>query len=163
MYYWTSDTHFDHANIIKYCARPFSNVEEMNEILIDRWNFRVNSEDTVYHLGDFQLGKKERISEILSRLKGHKILIKGNHDRSMLAMHKLGFDAVFESLVSIIDGHQIFMSHNPDMQPSYRFIGKYIRLCGHVHEKWKRKDDTINVGVDQWNFTPRTLAELLRA
>lgn len=55
-WWFTSDTHFDHANVIEYCKRPFSNVEEMNEAMIRNWNKRVMPEDTIFHLGDFHLG-----------------------------------------------------------------------------------------------------------
>ena len=51
-YWWTSDYHFSHANIIKYCDRPFESVEEMNEAIIKRHNERVKPEDTVFFLGD---------------------------------------------------------------------------------------------------------------
>ena len=76
--YVTSDTHFNHKNIIEYCNRPYSSVEEMNKAIIDNWNSVVKDEDTVYVLGDFCLGGKEAIKELCSQLKGHKILIKGN-------------------------------------------------------------------------------------
>ena len=52
-YWWASDYHFSHANIITYCNRPFKTVEEMNETIIERHNERVNPEDTVFFLGDF--------------------------------------------------------------------------------------------------------------
>ena len=76
----TSDTHFNHANIIKYCNRPFSSVEEMNEPIIANWNKVVSQGDTVYHLGDFALGNKSLIPDFLERLNGHISFIMGNHD-----------------------------------------------------------------------------------
>jgi len=54
--FFTSDTHFNHANIIKFCDRPFKDVELMNETLIANWNRVVGLDDTVFHLGDFCLG-----------------------------------------------------------------------------------------------------------
>lgn len=54
--YFTSDTHFYHSNIIGFCKRPFKNVEDMNETLIENWNRVVGQDDIVFHLGDFCLG-----------------------------------------------------------------------------------------------------------
>ena len=68
----TSDTHFNHANIIKYCNRPFSSVEEMNETIIANWNKVVSQGDTVYHLGDFALGDKLLVLVLLECLNGNK-------------------------------------------------------------------------------------------
>ena len=79
--YLVSDTHFNHSNIIKDCSRPFSNIEEMNKVIIDNWNNIVDKEDTVYHLGDFGFGTKEELKEIFDKLNGKKYLIMGNHDR----------------------------------------------------------------------------------
>ena len=75
-----SDTHFNHANIIKYCNRPFKDTKEMDEMMIKNWNETVSNKDIVLHLGDFGLGKKEYIASIVKRLNGKKILIMGNHD-----------------------------------------------------------------------------------
>ena len=58
MIFFTSDHHFYHSNIIKYCQRPFHSVEEMNEEMIRRWNSVVGVDDTVYYLGDFSLAKR---------------------------------------------------------------------------------------------------------
>ena len=54
-----SDTHFDHANIIKYCNRPFKDVDEMNNTIWQNWNSVVDADDIVYHLGDFALGPSD--------------------------------------------------------------------------------------------------------
>lgn len=81
--YFTSDIHFFHNNIIKYCDRPFSNTDEMNEEIIRRWNDRVPHDGTVFIVGDVALGGRSaapKLAEILSRLNGRLFLIPGNHD-----------------------------------------------------------------------------------
>lgn len=79
--FFTSDLHFGHKNIIRFDNRPFSTVEEMDEALIRNWNAKVSDEDTVYVLGDISWYNDAKTSEIINSLHGHKILIKGNHDR----------------------------------------------------------------------------------
>lgn len=80
--HFTADTHFSHGNIVRYSHRPFANVREMDECLIERWNQVVRPEDTVYHLGDVCLGSPGRAKEILSKLNGSIHLILGNHDKN---------------------------------------------------------------------------------
>lgn len=63
--YFTSDTHFYHSNIIGFCKRPFKNVEDMNETLIENWNRVVSQDDIVFHLGDFCLGGSHEWTKIL--------------------------------------------------------------------------------------------------
>jgi len=75
--FFVADTHFNHARILIHEARPFSNIDEMNETLIFNWNAVVNPKDLVYHLGDFGFNNVE---PVLKRLNGKKILIIGNHD-----------------------------------------------------------------------------------
>ena len=81
MYYFISDPHFGHENILKMCQRPFESVEEMNEAMIDAWNQRVTGNDTVFILGDLFYRCPDP-EPILQRLKGKKRLIIGNHDSS---------------------------------------------------------------------------------
>lgn len=93
--FFTSDTHFGHANIIRLCNRPFQNVEEMNEVLIENWNKVVSKDDTVFHLGDFAFGGSSVWNSIIPRLNGHINLIIGNHDRKNLRQgYMLYFDMV---------------------------------------------------------------------
>lgn len=82
--FFTSDTHFGHANIIRFCNRPFRNVEEMNEALIENWNLVVSEDDTVFHLGDFAFGGSNVWKSIIPRLNGHINLIIGNMTERIL-------------------------------------------------------------------------------
>ena len=86
-YWWTSDYHFSHFNIIRYCKRPFKTAEEMNETIIKRHNERVKPDDTVFFLGDFifkggKEGGVEKYKQFEKRLNGKYIFIKGNRDRN---------------------------------------------------------------------------------
>lgn len=156
--YFTSDFHFGHENIIKYCNRPFKNLKEMEETIINNWNSIVKPEDNVYFLGDFCFtnskgGKKgEGVVgnpyDWIDRLNGNIIFIKGNHDNTN------GLNVKLECGVIKHGGYRIFLVHNPDhYDKDYK-----INLVGHVHEKWKIKkvngNYLINVGVDVWNFKP---------
>jgi calcineurin-like phosphoesterase family protein len=170
--YFTSDTHFGHAKIIEYCKRPFASVEEMDEELIKRWNERVGPDDHVYHLGDFAFGTKAQITEYRKRLNGQITLVLGNHDRSQKAMRECGFEFPQKALIMMWAGKDIahefdiVLRHVPILdEESWKHCTLFTRFhfCGHVHEKWKRKGDVINVGVDQWDFRPVTLPELLMA
>lgn len=78
--FFTSDTHFHHANIIKLSHRPFKDVHDMNEQLIANWNKVVTDKDTVFHLGDFAFGGNDAWDSILSQLNGKIYLILGNHE-----------------------------------------------------------------------------------
>lgn len=177
MIWFTSDTHFGHANVIGFCGRPFALVEEMDEEMIRRWNARVRPSDVVYHLGDFAFKSKEFAAGICCRLLGHKVLVRGNHDRKAAAMFDVGFAEVHDTvLLSDVLG-QFRLSHVPPDGADREGLKVHIPpadedvtafLCGHVHEKWRRQETAtgvpvINVGVDQWNFEPKTLSELLEA
>lgn len=80
--YFSSDLHFCHANIIKFSGRPFEDVPDMNERLVERWNSTVGDDDTVWVLGDVAMGQIAESLELCSRLNGNKILLCGNHDRA---------------------------------------------------------------------------------
>lgn len=141
-----SDTHFGHTNIIKYCNRPFNSVEEMDEALIENWNSVVGSQDKVYHLGDVTLSAKKLA--ILDRLKGNKVLIRGNHDIFRLKQYTPYFKDV--RATHEIGGY--ILSHIPvhDSQ-KYRYKGN---IHGHTHEKNLEDPWYCNVSVEQINYTP---------
>ncbi len=80
MIYFIADTHFNHANIIKYCNRPFNDTYEMNEYIVKKWNSVVEDDDIVYHLGDVGFGSLREVKSLVERLNGTKILLRGNND-----------------------------------------------------------------------------------
>ena len=134
----TSDTHFWHTNIIKYCNRPFESVEEMNEKLIENWNSIVNKYDTVYHLGDFCIGGRQQIYDLVHRLKGNIKLIKGNHDsHSNKFFRECGFKEVYD--LPILLNNKYLLSHTPINVSDY-----IINLYGHVHTDSRYDTYTYN-------------------
>lgn len=148
-YFFISDTHFGHKNIIEYCKRPFKSVEEMNDALIKNWNKVVSPEDTVFLLGDFVF--RGKISLLKSILNGNIVWIKGNHD----SRDKTIIDSVFIKL----GGRRWHLIHDPG-ESVYQNV-----ICGHVHQHWKSKKIKdrvmVNVGVDVWNFTPVSIEQIL--
>lgn len=165
--WFTSDTHFFHKNVIKYCNRPFLTVEEMNETLIDNWNSCVGVDDTVFHLGDFAFCNYTSMAGIFNRLNGRIYLILGNHDNSTKKKYlEIGFKDVYQST----DLFEFHLNHYPTVGESCeipdRFeskrpkcIDKWI-LCGHIHEKWKFNGNCFNVGVDVHGFKPISLEQV---
>jgi calcineurin-like phosphoesterase family protein len=173
--WFTSDTHYRHRNIIKYCNRPFATAAEiaadrifphhitaMDEAMIANWNAVVKPEDTVYHLGDFAFDKKGDYAErVLNRLMGTKILVAGNHDPSHVKKLS-GWASVHDYLEIELDGHMLVLAHFP-----YRVWNKVhkgaINLHGHSHGKFPGCKLQHDVGVDVWDFKPVQLDDLLKA
>ena len=164
--FFTSDTHFGHRNILQYCNRPFSSVEEMDEHMIRVWNETVGVEDTIFHLGDFSFYNTTESKRIIDRLNGHKILVAGNHDKREI---KELFDEVYNQFDFIKDAVDHFapsltrnlrFQHTPKISsPDCNF--RHI-LVGHVHTNWASLTSVIpsdrglvynyyiNVGIDVW-------------
>lgn len=150
--FFTSDTHFSHANIIKYCNRPWASFQEMDEALVNNWNAIVHPNDIIYHLGDFQF--KE--SGIAKRLKGRKCLVLGNHDKSI--DHNL-----FEWVKPYYElkEHNIVLFHFPIESWNKKHHGS-IHLHGHCHGSLKSEGiKRLDVGVDCTNYKPISLDEIL--
>jgi calcineurin-like phosphoesterase family protein len=164
MIHFTADLHLGHANIIKYCNRPFSNVEEMDEELIRRWNSVVEPGDKVYHLGDFCFVREvEKANYYLSRLNGHKFFLKGNHDkgrhRPTRGFSDLGHyyelkveDKEMERKQLIVLCHYAFLVWNKSHHGSWH-------LFGHSHgtlPRWVEDDSRacMDVGVDSHDYYP---------
>ena len=174
MIYFTADTHFCHANIIKSCDRPFKDVKEMNQVLINNWNSRVRDCDEIYILGDFLYrGTGNDANGILGRLKGRKYLITGNHDRYLedSQFWPGAFEWIKDYHIIQHHGIKIVLFHFP-MLSWYASHRGSIQLYGHVHnsgiqhpefgEKLKMLGPrAVNVGVDVHNFSPVSINEIV--
>jgi len=116
--YVTSDLHFGHTNIMKFCPLTrarYKDVSSMNELMIKEWNEIVEPGDLVYILGDVAFMSGSDAGRIMSRLNGDKILIEGNHDRKTLmdATFRKSFKEVHKYLWLTYEGTQVVMFHYP--------------------------------------------------
>ena len=162
--FFTADTHWGHRNIIRYCQRPFTDVEEMNETLISNWNSTVGKDDIVFHLGDFAMGGSAEWSRLLERLNGKIYLILGNHDMKTIGKGFARFEHVAMQMLINIGGQRIYLNHYPFLC----FGGAYRntwQLFGHVHTNpvqtgldFSRLRNLFptqyDVGVDNNNYMP---------
>ena len=160
---FTSDTHWGHGNIIRYCNRPFDSVEAMDEAMITNWNKKTAKDCTTFFLGDFSFYRnKDKISWILSRLNGDKILIPGNHDEEYVLEADGWTDILDPYVVSRIDGEHVVMFHYPILSWDKGFHGAF-HLHGHTHgslpfDSTKRR---LDVGIDTTlDFAPYTWKEI---
>ena len=161
MVWITSDWHLFHKNIIKYCNRPFNNEYEMTECLIRKVKEKISPNDTLLVLGDITIKSSKKwmvpLYHLIASIPGKKILVKGNHDLYHLDFYR---EIGFKYIVEFITIQDYIFVHDPS-----RAFGNRKVICGHVHEKWKTNivdgRECINVGVDQWNFEPVKLSEII--
>lgn len=126
-----ADTHFGHAGVCRFLRddgtklRPWDDPTEMDEAMIERWNKTVGPKDKVYHLGDVVINR--RCLNMLYRLNGDKVLIKGNHDIFRLEEYTRFFRDV--RAYHVLDG--MIMSHIPVHEESLARFG--VNIHGHLH------------------------------
>jgi calcineurin-like phosphoesterase family protein len=159
MIYFTSDLHAYHTRIIELCGRPFSSIDEMNEILIQNINKTVKESDTLYLLGDLVFGNKNRIWPYLKQIVcPNKIWILGNHDRKTFNLSQNVLDPIFsyigKSCIIKDNGREIKLTHYPENW----IKDGYIHLHGHMHSNhYKTHRFTYDIGVDANNYYPVSL------
>lgn len=162
-----SDTHFNHKNVIEYCNRPFKNIEEMDNELINNWNNTVGKDDVIICLGDFCFGEKENIKKYAQKLNGHKILVRGNHDRRRDLYIEAGFQGCEGEIIINPDVYKnkktIILSHKPrPILPD-----NTVNIHGHIHEKTLDIDKYdinkyFNVSVENIDFKPIEITEIIK-
>lgn len=172
--FFSSDHHFYHINVLKFCPnRQYETIEEMNEDYVRLWNITVCPEDTVFYLGDFSMAIRP-VELFTNRLNGKKILISGNHDwchsshkksntkekqAAMIDLYKIyGWHDICEDMYLDTEEGELFaLCHLPYKNEDdahtegKRYSNMYIEdtgtilLCGHIHQSWKTK--TTNNGT----------------
>jgi calcineurin-like phosphoesterase family protein len=140
--YFTADTHFGHKNIINFCRRPFADINEMREKMINSINARVGEKDELWHLGDFGLHlRTDDCKELLKRIVcKHTRLILGNHDENQ---HGQCFEQYYQAHILKFNHQSFYLSHYP-----LRSWRQNFQLHGHEHGTMKAMVGQLDVGVD---------------
>lgn len=195
MNYYISDLHLFCKNQtnegVNHDGRPFDTISEMNRALLNNWNTRVTNGDTVYILGDIAMrGRNDELIALVAQLRGHKILVRGNHD----SVDDYRYRQIFESIIDYAEitdyydrkPYRLILSHYPILFWKDQHKGSVL-LYGHTHntiehsffqqciDKINASEElslrriggkilrAINVGacLPYVDYTPRTLGELL--
>lgn len=160
----SSDLHFFHKNVIKFCNRPYNTVEEMNEGIIKNFNSVIQPNDTLYLLGDISFSNAVKAVDVLNRLNGHKHLIIGNHDTKLVKDIRVMevFSSISHYKEMKVGKSNVVMMHYPIYSWNRKHYGS-IHLFGHLHGnnvdlgEGRYKD----VGVDTNNMMPYNLYNLV--
>jgi len=172
MIWFTSDWHFYHEMILKYCERPFDTAGKMRSYILGQLKKYVKESDTLYIVGDMSLlhdSNSNRLMEDLKHVPGKKILIWGNHDRMQIASYlDMGISEIhsslpFEYMIDSQRGYDFYLAHDP----AWAQIPNTNWIHGHVHRMWKFKHldelnvNLINVSVDVWDFKPVSIDQII--
>ena len=182
--FYIADLHIGHANIIRFDNRPFHDINEMHQVIVDNWNRAVKTTDTVYILGDFCWAKESEWPFYLAPLAGQKVLIRGNPDPKQFGQETKKLFQDIKDYKEITDSERhLILSHYPIPFHKADYNPDCWMLYGHVHatreydmmvklrkevkashtEQHHNVGNWINVGcMMPWmNYTPRTLEELI--
>ena len=178
--FFISDTHFHHHNAA--CVfrgpngkklRPFTDVEEMDETMIDNWNRVVDPKDRVYHIGDFTMPRKGL--QVIHKLNGRIAMILGNHDpwKKKDWMEFKNIDHILG--VKMMPKLGWVITHIPVHERQLQGIWTH-NIHGHLHadcvkrldvdmvipseSEYKRDKRYFNVSVERIDYTPIELEEL---
>jgi calcineurin-like phosphoesterase family protein len=167
--FFSADFHLGHSNIIKYCGRPFENVHEMNEKIIENYNAIVAPDDHLYFLGDFSFCSPGLTIEFLKRLHGKKFMIQGNHDKALTK------EEVRPYIEWLKDYHKLSIQDKDAARGVQDIVLMHYamrvwdkshwgawQLYGHSHGSLPDDPNAlaIDVGVDCHNFKPITYDEI---
>jgi len=173
--FFTSDTHFHHANIIEFCNRPFGDAGIMEFAMIENWNKVVPKDGVVFHAGDFAMTSRiDYIKEVVGRLNGKIYLTLGNHDFQNRFDRKVIRDIFHQTddmfYLTVQDDELESKKVNFQIchYPLLYWPRNYFMLHGHVHsgpysvasEKVPFHPMRYDIGCDNNNFTPISYHQL---
>lgn len=165
-HWYTADTHFGHENVIGFCNRPFKSASHMDGVLLENMWKVVKPEDDLWIIGDFAYGAPAKdpryLQQIFSQLPGaRKHLIVGNHDGVLTQAMDW---ASVSPLAEVADGpksQRNTLCHYPMITWNHA-RREALQLFGHVHNNWRGSRNSVNVGVDVWNFMPIAYNDIAR-
>jgi len=158
--WFTSDQHYGHTNVIRFCERPFATIEEMDEALIANHNECVKPGDTVYYLGDFSFARNP--APVFYRLNGNKHLVLGNHDWKRTGeLKKLPWGWIKDVYFLRAGGTKIWLNHFAQLSWPSAHHGS-VHLFGHSHGSLTGVGRSTDVGVDAWDYKPVHLDVILK-
>lgn len=170
-HWFTGDWHLGHEAVIYYAHRPFSNVKEMDDTILDNCRNLIKKHDFLYINGDVSFYKPEKTVELLKTIPGHKVLAWGNHAKHLKLNQE--FLKLFERIGDILE----LRIGDPDAKPKG---SRFIVFCHYAFKTWNRShhgswnlhghshgslaDDPhalqLDVGVDCWNYRPVSYDEI---
>lgn len=164
--WYTADPHFGHENVIKFCDRPFRSASHMDAVLLQNLQAMVRPEDTLWIIGDFAYGPKAKdpdwLRKLFAKLPGaEKHLIVGNHDLEPTLA--LPWTSV-QHLAEVRDGphnQAHTLCHYPMLTWNHARRGA-LQIFGHVHNNWLGSRNSVNAGVDVWDYFPVRFEDLAR-
>ena len=169
--WFTSDLHFWHKNICKYCDRPYESIEEMNQGIVDNWNSVVKEDDTVFVLGDLGFCGIEKLRPLMSQLKGKIFLIQGNHDSDKV-VNKLYEEGIIKDYFKLLEvtivndeecpNQQLTLCHFPMIDWYNKEKGAWM-IHGHQHQLPETPSCSpkhYDVGLDKNGMTPINFEQL---
>jgi calcineurin-like phosphoesterase family protein len=167
MIYFISDTHFNHKGSLNWPngkARPFHNVEDMNQYIIENWNKIVKDEDTVYFIGDFAYKSNINKAELIfQQLKGKKHLIIGNHDNKIACKFKNCWESISDIKYFTYEKIDFVLCHYPMKSWKNSNRGS-IHLHGHTHGSLQKENEAINrydCSVEVIDYTPISIEQII--
>lgn len=186
--WFTSDLHFGHRNVIRFCERPFTDIKEMSQALQDNWNAVVGEDDYIFNLGDmFWFNDRHSAKRIVSNLKGHKHFLLGNHDKVTQYELCINMDLMVHSDIVVLrvtgqpedkrfvnkHFYEIVLCHYPCACYSHSQNGS-LMFFGHIHSRSNQpmlefkkpillpSPQYMDVGTDRHHYTPVSLFQVLQ-
>ena len=172
MIFFTADEHYFHMNrhggIIKYCGRPFENLEDMHETLISNHNEVVKGSDTVIHAGDFSMKNVDRTIEIIKGLNGKHIFLvslTGGHDKVIRKISRRCSDLlecvpyIYE--LTLYNKYHVVICHYC-MRVWPRSHYNSWHLFAHSHCRLEAIGKSHDIGVDCNNYYPLSSDQIIQ-
>lgn len=161
MLYFTSDLHIGHANVINFCERPFRDLDDMHEALVKNYNSIVTDKDEVWFLGDLVLRATDEQCKLYGKLKGHKHVVWGNHDKKQRHQLEQYFESAQDYKELKYNKHRLILMHYPIEEWNGKRKSSW-HLHGHSHgnKPFNPELKRLDVGVDVHKFYPISFDEI---